>query len=428
MFFKLKKLISFLALLLINLKAFNQVSSPPSKPDLPEPYQTKSAIKFCKVINWGTAKPIAPPGFVVTEFAHDLKSPRWMYVSSKDEVFVAEANTEFKGFKRVIADVTGQKHAQRTDNSANRITMLSDTNKDGVADKYTTFLTGLKQPFGMLILNNYFYVANTDRLVRYKFNNQNSSITSSAETILYMPSGGYHNHWTRNIIASQDGSKIYVTVGSGSDHGEHSKTEERRANILEISTDGKNEIIYASGLRNPNGMAWIKDSSGQRILWTVVNERDDLGDNLVPDYFTSVKKGEFFGWPEYYWGKNKDPRTSRNIVKTEIAVPDYSLDAHSASLGLCLYEGQSFPVHYQGGAFISQHGSWNKFVLAGYKVIFIPFINGIPGKSEDFLTGFIADINKRTVYGRPVGVVTLSDGSLLVADDASGIIWKIKAK
>jgi len=281
----------------------------------------------------------------------------------------------------------------------------------------------------MVLIKNQFYVANTDGLWRFPYKSGQTNIAAPGMKILTLPAGGYNNHWTRNLVANAAGTKIYISVGSASNVGEHGmEEEERRANILEVNPDGTGERLYASGLRNPVGMAW---APGTQTLWTVVNERDNLGDDLVPDYLTGVKEGGFYGWPYAYFGPNEDPRMKgkKPDLVQETLVPDVALGAHTASLGLAFYEGQTFPEKYRQGAFIGQHGSWNRSELAGYKVVFVPFKNGKPaGKPEDFLTGFIADTAKSEVYGRPVGVTVLPDGALLVADDASNTLWRVQAR
>ncbi len=376
---------------------------------LPEPYATQPTAKNSKVINWPNGKtPIAPEGFVVKQFAKDLKNPRWIYQLPNGDILVAESNSH---------------------QSANRITRFRDTNNDGIPEEQNIFLENLNQPFGMLLIGNTFYVANTDGLIRYSYNNGATKITGSGNKILDLPAGGYNNHWTRNIITNADQSKIYVSVGSGSNVGENGMDEEiRRANILEINPDGSGEVIYAFGLRNPVGMDW---APGTSVLWTAVNERDNLGDDLVPDYITGVQKGGFYGWPYSYWGKYPDPRLKgeRSDLVAKAIVPDVNLGSHTASLGLAFNKGDAFGAKYKGGAFVGQHGSWNRSEFVGYKVVFVPFVNGKPsGKPEDFLTGFIADAQKGEVYGRPVGVTFLQNGSLLVADDSAGIIWHVTRK
>ena len=404
--------------------------------NLPAPYITKSVKHYSKVVGWPEGKtPTAPAGFTVTEFARDLKSPRWIYVAPNGDVFVAESNTEPKTVKKKVQSVvTGQSKSQPSGESANRITLLRDTDKDGQPELRETFLTGLNQPFGMLVLGNSFYAANTDGLLRFPYQPGQTKMTAGGQKILDLPAGGYNNHWTRNLLASPDGQKIYISVGSGSNVGENGMGNEvRRANILEINPDGTGERIYASGLRNPVGMDWQPTSDGKPVLYTAVNERDELGDDLVPDYLTSVKEGAFYGWPYSYYGQNEDPRRKGerpDLVKKAV-MPDVPLGAHTASLGLAFYDAKpevrsTFPAKYRNGAFIGQHGSWNRSEFSGYKVVFVPFANGKPGKSEDFLTGFVVGKDK-DVYGRPVGVAVLPDGSMLVADDAAGRIWRVAA-
>ena len=395
--------------------------------ELPAPYATKSASHFTNVIGWPKGKtPTAPAGFTVTEYAGELINPRWTYVTPNGDVLVAESNTEPKGTKKVKAVISGQAKSQRMDESANRITLLRDTNKDGKPDVRETFLTGLNQPFGMLILGNSFYVANTDGILRFPYQAGQTKITGKGEKIKDLPAGGYNNHWTRNLLANEDGSKIYVTVGSGSNVQEHGDENEiRRANILEINPDGSGERIYASGLRNPVGVDW---QPGTKKLWAAVNERDELGDELVPDYITSVKEGAFYGWPYSYYGQNEDPRRKGerpDLVKKAV-VPDVPLGAHTASLGLAFYDKDAFPEKYRNGAFVGQHGSWNRSQFSGYKVVFVPFQDGKPGKPEDFLTGFLKE-GGQDAYGRPVGVTVLPDGSMLVADDSGNKLWRVSA-
>ncbi len=397
---------------------------------LPKPNATKSATNFSKVIGWPENKtPIAPQGFTVSKYADGLRNPRWIYVAPNGDILVAEANTEPKGVKKVVSAISGKSKSQNTGESANRITLFRDADKDGTPELKEEFLTGLNQPLGMLVLGNFFYVANTDGLWRYPYQKGQTRITGKGEKIMDLPAGGYNNHWTRNLIANADGSKIYISVGSASNVGEHGMDEEkRRANILEINPDGSGERIYASGLRNPVGMDW---APGTKTLWTAVNERDKLGDNLVPDYLTSVQEGAFYGWPYSYFGQHADPRREgeRPDLVRKALVPDVPLGSHTASLGLAFYDKNTFPAKYRNGAFVGQHGSWNRSELVGYKVVFVPFSNGKPaGKPEDFLTGFVADGSKSEVYGRPVGVEVLPDGSMLVADDASNTLWRVSTQ
>ncbi len=397
---------------------------------LPPPFSTKSVTNFSKVIGWKEGQTPKPPeGFTVTKFAEGLEHPRWIYVADNGDIFVAESNTILKGIQKIGAQIAPKIKTQNIGESANRITLFRDSNKDGVFESRHVFLEGLNQPFGMLILNNKFYVGNTDALVMFDYKPGMTQMTGTGKQIVALRAGGYNNHWARNIITNKNGSKIYIAVGSGTNVGEKGLDNEiRRAAILEVNPDGSGERIYASGLRNPVGMAW---APGTSTLWTAVNERDGLGDDLVPDYLTSVKEGGFYGWPFAYYGPNPDPRMKDDphpeMVKKTI-VPDISLGAHTASLGLAFYEKKAFPAKYHNGAFIGQHGSWNRSQLSGYKVVFVPFDNGKPsGKPEDFLTGFIADIDKNEVNGRPVCVAFLSDGSMLVTDDVANTIWRVKA-
>lgn len=396
------------------------VSDQPNDSLLPAPFATDSVKVFSKVIGWDQGKmPVAPAGFTVTKFADSLQNPRWIYVAGNGDVFVAEAST-IKKVKQQAKDLlSGKAKSGNNEKSADRITLFRN-------GKRYTFLEGLNQPFGMLVLGDQFYVANTDGLKVFPYKAGSTQLKDSGKLILSLPAGGYNNHWTRNVITNADSSKLYVSVGSGSNAAEHGiGNEVRRANILQINPDGTGEKIYASGLRNPVGMGW---APGTRTLWTAVNERDNLGDELVPDYLTSVKEGGFYGWPYSYFGQHEDPRLKGlrpDLVKQAI-VPDMPLGAHTASLGLAFYTSGPFPSKYQGGAFIGQHGSWNRSTLSGYKVVFIPFKDGKPfGPMEDFLTGFMADSSKNEVHGRPVGVAVDRDGSLLVADDAGNTIWRV---
>lgn len=376
---------------------------------LPPPYATESKTNNSKVVGWPEGRtPKAPEGFTVTKFADGFENPRWTYIAPNQDIFVVESGTR---------------------SSKNQITVLRDKDKDGKFESRQVFITGLNKPFGMLVLKDYFYIANTDGLYRYPYKNNPLKLETKGEKILELPAGGYNNHWTRNLLASPDGSKIYVSVGSGSNNAENGIDKEvRRAAILEINPDGTGEKIFASGLRNPVGMDW---NPATKELWTAVNERDELGDDLVPDYITSVKKDGFYGWPYSYFGNIPDPRMKgegKDLIAKAI-VPDVPVGAHTASLGLAFYTKNAFPAKYKNGAFIGQHGSWNRSKISGYKVLFVPFKDGKPsGKPEDFLTGFISDENKAEVYGRPVAVTVMNDGSLLVNDDSGNTIWKVTAK
>ena len=394
-------------------------------PVLPPPYQTPSITKFPKVIGWPKDRlPTAPPGFTVTAFARDIENPRWIYVLPNGDVLVAQSRTLPK--KQTKPEVKeGQKESKTvTGTSPNVITLLRDANGDGVPDVRETFLAGLNQPLGMALVKEILFVGNTDALVAYPYKTGETKIDAKGMKIIDLPGGGYNNHWTRNVLSNADGSKLYVTVGSGSNVAEHGTANEvLRANILEMNLDGTAFRVFASGLRNPVGLAWEPNT---KLLWTAVNERDELGDELVPDYLTSVKEGGFYGWPYSYFGQNEDPRRKGerpDLVKKTI-IPDVALDSHSASLGLAFATGSAMPTKYRQGAFIGQRGSWNRSKFAGYRVAFVPFREGKPiGPPEDFLSGFIA--NDDEVYGRPVGVAFAADGALLVADEPGNIVWRV---
>ena len=394
--------------------------------DLPAPFATKSSVNFSNVIGWRDGRtPTAPSGFIVTKFADGFDNPRWIYIGPNGDIFVAESNTEPKGVKNKIGSVvSGSNKSQKLGNSANRITMLRDKDGDGIPESRSIFMEGLNQPFGMLIMGNYFYVGNTDALIQFPYKVGDTNITAVGKKIVDLPAGGYNNHWTRNIIASHDGRKILIAVGSGSNIGEHGMENEiRRAAVLEVNPDGTGERVYASGIRNGQGMDY---APGTKTLWISVNERDGLGDDLVPDYMTSVKEGGFYGWPYSYWGKHPDPRLKGEGVDlvAKAITPDIALGAHTASLGLAFDQKNILPGKYKGGAFIGQHGSWNRSQFSGYRVAFVAFKNGKPaGPVEDFLTGFIVG-EKDKVYGRPVGVA-FTNNSLLVSDDATNTIWRI---
>ncbi len=387
-------------------------TGPPENLVLAPPFATPSVRNPSKVIGWPTGRtPTAPPGFEVTLFAENLDNPRLAYILPNGDVLVVESTREWP---------------DRPDKSANRIALFRDTNRDGKPDLREVFLTGLHMPFGMLLLGEWFYVGNTDGLVRFPYRAGDTRIEAKGEKILDLPAGG---HFTRNLIADPAGRKIYVAVGSGSnvDENKQDAKDPRRAAILEANLDGGGMRAFAGGLRNPVGMDWEPKTN---ILWTVVNERDGLGDELVPDYLTGVREGAFYGWPYSYYGQHEDPRKKgeRPDLVAKAVKPDYALGSHVAALGLAFYRGVSFPGRYQGGAFIGMHGSWNRSSFVGYKVAFVRFEGGKPaGPIEDFLTGFIANEKASQVYGRPVGVTVWTDGSLLVADDSGGKVWRVTA-
>ncbi len=404
--------------------------------ELPKPFATESVINHPEVIGWPEGKtPQAPAGFKVTAFTKDLDNPRWLYTLPNGDILVAQARTMPKpapdedtpAEKREEEEKmnAGMKKSKTvTGDSPNIITLLRDADADGTPEVQETFLKDLNQPFGMAIANETLFVACTDGVWAYPYEKDQTTIDKPGMKILDLPAGGYNNHWTRNIIASRDGTKLYITVGSASNVAEHGMAEEMlRANILECNLDGTGLRVFASGLRNPNGLAWEPITGA---LWTTVNERDQLGDELVPDYLTSVQEEGFYGWPYAYFGAHEDPRLEGqrpDLVKKTI-VPDVPLGSHVAALGLAFDKVDRFPQKYHGGAFVGLRGSWNRSEFSGYKVAFVPFRDGIPaGDAEDFLTGFIANDNE--VYGRPVGVIFAQDGSLLVADEPSDVIWRV---
>ena len=375
----------------------------------------------------GGAKPVAAPGLEVSAFAAGLEHPRWVYVLPNGDVLVAETNAperpeEFKGVKgRVMKKV--MKRAGAAVPSANRITLVRDADGDGTPETRTAFLENLNSPFGMALVGETLYVANTDAVVAFPYRTGQTEIRAAGTKVADLPGGPLNHHWTKNLIASRDGKRLYATVGSNSNAGENGlDKEERRAAILEIDPASGTSRVFASGLRNPNGLGWEPKTGA---LWTVVNERDELGSDLVPDYLTSVKDGAFYGWPWSYYGQHVDKRVQpeRPDMVAKAVVPDYALGAHVAPLGFAFYESQLMP-RFQGGAFVGQHGSWNRRPLSGYNVVFVPFANGRPaGKPEVVLEGFV-DAEGRAL-GRPVGVAVDRAGALLVADDVGNTVWRV---
>lgn len=401
-------------------------------PKLPEPNKTLiPTVNIAPAIGWpdGT-KPIAATGTQVAAFAEGLDHPRWLYVLPNGDVLVAETNAppkpdDGKGVRGwVMGKVMGRAGAKVP--SPNRITLLRDKDRDGIAETRTIFLENLNSPFGMTLVGNDLYVADTDRLLRFHYESGETAIKSQPMKVIDLPGGTLNHHWTKNVIASKDGSKLYVTVGSNSNVGENGMDqEEGRAAIWEVDRATGNHRIFASGIRNPNGLAWEPRSGA---LWTAVNERDEIGSDLVPDYITSVKDGGFYGWPYSYYGQHVDVRVepqNPDLVAKAIA-PDYAVGPHTASLGLTFAEGNRLPAQFKEGAFIGQHGSWNRKPHSGYKVIFVPFSSGKPsGPPVDVLTGFLSKEEK--AMGRPVGVVIDQQGDLLVADDVGNKVWRVSA-
>ncbi|WP_406228579.1 PQQ-dependent sugar dehydrogenase [Pseudomonas siliginis] len=401
-------------------------------PKLPEPNKTLiPTVNIAPAVGWPEgAKPTAAAGTQVAAFAEGLDHPRWLYVLPNGDVLVAETNAppkpdDSKGIRGwVMKKVMGKAGAGVP--SPNRITLLRDADHDGVAETRTVFLQNLNSPFGMTLVGNDLYVADTDRLLRFNYEPGATEIKTQPIKVVDLPGGTLNHHWTKNVIASKDGNKLYVTVGSNSNVGENGlDQEEGRAAIWEVDRATGNHRIFASGIRNPNGLAWEPTSGA---LWTAVNERDEIGSDLVPDYITSVKDGGFYGWPFSYYGQHVDVRVkpqNPDLVAKAIA-PDYAVGPHTASLGLTFAEGNRLPAQFKEGAFIGQHGSWNRKPHSGYKVIFVPFSGGKPtGQPVDVLTGFLD--KDENALGRPVGVVIDQQGGLLVADDVGNKVWRVSA-
>jgi glucose/arabinose dehydrogenase len=384
-------------------------------------------VSVAKAVGWTDgARPTAAAGLSVKPFADKLVHPRWLLVLPNGDVLVAETDSperKSRGIRSwVMEKVMGWAGSGST--SANRITLLRDTNGDGVADQRSVLLKGLNSPFGMALVGGQLYVGNTDSLVRFPFTPGQTRIDAKPQKLLNLPGGG---HWTRNVVANADGSKLYVAIGSASNIAEGGIEEEaNRANILEVDPKTADYRIYAAGLRNPVGMAW---EPATNMLWTVVNERDEMGGDLVPDYLTAVQFGGFYGWPWYYWGGYTDKRVPEpeQDMRQYTVRPDYALGPHVAALGLSFAQGAQLGPRFTDGAFVGLHGSWNRKPKSGYKVIFVPFSKGRPsGKAIDVLTGFLnAD---EQAQGRPVGVAMDGKGALLVADDVGNTIWRVTAK
>lgn len=371
-------------------------------------------------------KPQPPAGMMVTALATGLDHPRWVYVLPNGDVLVAESNKPPKpdtGFSiKGWVMKTVMKRAGAEVPSANRITLLRDTDGDGQAETRTVFMQGLMSPFGMALVGKELFIANADALVKVPYEEGQTAITATPVKVVDLPAGINH-HWTKNVIASRDGSRLYVTAGSNSNIGENGMDiEVDRAAIHEVDPKTNTRRLFASGLRNPNGMGWAADGT----LWTVVNERDEIGSDLVPDYLTSVKDGAFYGWPYSYYGQTVDVRVTppRPDLVAKAVAPDYALGSHVAPLGMVFSEGNQLPSSLSSGVFIGEHGSWNRKPLSGYKVVFVPFTGNKPsGKPVDVLTGFLSPDGK--AYGRPVGVAIDKRGALLVADDVGNVVWRV---
>jgi glucose/arabinose dehydrogenase len=402
-------------------------------PQLPAPRTSLiPTVHVAPARGWAAGRtPVAAPGLRVAAFASGLDHPRWMYVLPNGDVLVAETNAPPKPddargirgwfFKRFM------KKAGAAVPSANRITLLRDGDGDGVAETRTVFAQGLNSPFGMALVGGDLYVANSDALVRFAYAPGQTSVTGAGTQVVALPGGRINHHWTKNVVASPDGAKLYVSVGSNSNAGERGMAaEEGRAAIWEIDPRTGSHRVFAGGLRNPVGMAWQAESGA---LWTAVNERDELGSDLVPDYITSVRDGGFYGWPYSYYGGHVDTRVKpqRPDLVASATVPDYALGPHTASLGLAWSGGARLPAPFADGMFVGQHGSWNRRPRSGYRVIFVPFRGGRPTGAlpVDVLTGFLDA--EGDAMGRPVGVAVDSRGALLVADDVGNTIWRVTA-
>ena len=403
------------------------------RPTLPAPQLTLMPTVFiAPAVGWpGGATPTAAPGLLVRAFADGLEHPRWLHVLPNGDVLVAESNApprpdDGNGIKGWVMRLV-MKAAGAGVPSANRVTLLRDTDGDGVADVRTVLLQGLNSPFGMALVGNTLFVANSDAVLAFPYSTGDTRITASGHKLVDLPAGTINHHWTKNLIASPDGKRLFASVGSNSNVAERGMAAEaQRAAIWEVDIQTGAHRVFASGLRNPNGMAWEPRSG---VLWTVVNERDELGSDLVPDYMTSVRDGGFYGWPYSYFGQHVDQRVTppQPLLVATAITPDYALGPHTASLGLASSAGTSLPAAFANGMFIGQHGSWNRRPHSGYKVVFVPFIDGRPsGDPVDVLTGFLsADGN---AFGRPVGVALDQTGALLVADDVGNAIWRVSGR
>ncbi|MHC1548725.1 PQQ-dependent sugar dehydrogenase [Phyllobacterium sp. K27] len=394
----------------------------------PKPIPT---VNVAKASEWPEGvTPKAAPGLKVNALAKDLDHPRMIRALPNGDVLVAESNAPEKkdqGFSvRTWLEDLMKSQAGAKVKSADRIILLRDADNDGVAEVRETFLQDLRSPFGMTLANGKLYIANTDSIVSVPYMDGDTQSTATPEKVADLPGGPINHHWTKDVTASADGRKLYATVGSNSNVGENGMdAEKNRASVLEIDLETGQQRVFASGLRNPNGISWNPESGE---LWVAVNERDEIGSDLVPDYMTSVKEGGFYGWPYSYYGQNVDMRVkpqNPELVAKAIK-PDYALGAHTASLGLTFNTSSLLGPEYQNGAFIGQHGSWNRKPRSGYKVIYVPFADGKPnGAPKDILTGFISDNDE--AFGRPVGVAIAKDGALLVADDVGNTIWRVVA-
>ena len=402
-------------------------------PTLPPPHRTPiPQVNVVTAVGWEPdATPHAAEDLAVVAFARDLDHPRWLHVLPNGDVLVAETNApprpdDGKGIKGWFFKLF-QTRAGGAVPSANRITLLRDADGDGVAETRSELLSNLNSPFGMALVRDVLYVANADGIVAFPYRTGDLRITAAPTRFAALPGGTLNHHWTKSLIASPDGTKLYSGVGSNSNVAENGMDkEEGRAAIWEVDIATRRARVFATGLRNPVGLAWEPE---RRVLWTAVNERDELGSDLVPDYMTSVREGGFYGWPYSYFGANVDKRVKprRPDLVAQAIVPDYALGPHTASLGLTWSGSTSLPARFARGMFVGQHGSWNRAPRSGYKVIFVPFVNGAPtGMPIDVLTGFVRSSGE--AMGRPVGVAIDNRGALLVADDVGNAIWRVTAR
>jgi glucose/arabinose dehydrogenase len=410
-----------------------QLQSIGTHPKLPEPdLSIIPTVNIAKASEWPDGSmPTVSEGLQINLYSKSLAHPRWLYVLPNGDVLVAQSNKQpsqkTKGLKARFAEFVMKKAGAGTD-SPDKITLLRDADHDGIAELSTDFLNDLHSPFGMVLIENNLYVANTNAIVRFNYEAGQTMIDtkqSPPEKVIDLPEGELNHHWTKNLIASPDGSKLYVTVGSNSNIGENGLANEiDRAAIWEVDLQTKQKKIFASGLRNPNGLAWHPSTSE---LWTVVNERDELGNDLVPDYLSSVHAGDFFGWPYVYYGHHQDPRVKDKMpTGLRPRSPDYALGAHVAALGLVFSDQSALNKHFGPGTLISEHGSWNRKPRSGYKLVFIPFKNNQPnGMPIDVVTDFV--VNDQA-YGRPVGLAIDQDGNLLIADDVGNRVWRVRPK
>jgi glucose/arabinose dehydrogenase len=400
-------------------------------PALPDPSITLlPGMHLAKVSGWKQGEaPSVPQGFRVQMMANGLSSPRNVYPLPNGDILVVQSlkltKEPVERPKNPMFDlIFGLAHKSSMGGATNQITLLRDANGDGKPELQSVLVDHLNSPFGVVVVGNSLYVADTDAILRFPFTPGQTRITAPPQKVIDLPAGLINHHWTKSLTASPDGSKLYVGVGSNSNTGERGmEAETNRAAIWEVDPKTGAFRLFASGLRNPNGLNFYP---GSQVLWTVVNERDELGSNLVPDYMTSVEDGGFYGWPYSYWGQHVDPRVrpqQPDLVKKAI-MPDYSLSSHVAPLGLTFYSGASFPAQFSGGAFVGEHGSWNRPDFNGYRVVFIPFRNGRPaGKPVDFMWDFVGKDGK--VRGRPVGVAIDRTGALIVADDVGNTVWRV---